>query len=334
MPFWAGFIAMEPAGAAVEGLPDFDDESLVREGAEAKGGDGRAVDRGDRGVDGGGEMHGGRVIDIIHVCFFHQGGGLKEAKGSAEIDRFWMRDFYFFAELAVGGRAEEVDGVALRKVLEEGGPFFFWILLGEPDGRGGDGNIGFGLIGSDFFFIACRRIKVGFGRLVVGECSDKGLVPFDLVAVIDDMGDLFSEKEAQRIFVKADRLFCAGEDGEEAGGGESLNIDHGIVLCSADASCEAPEVLDFMFALVPDEDFVEEGVANEQGFVAFSYQEIDPGVGIEGVEFFDEGGGEDNVTDKRRLYDEDFLHGCKITAFQGRMTVTVPSGFHFMIEEG
>jgi hypothetical protein len=334
MPFWAGFIAMESAGAAVEGLPDLDDESLIREGAEAKGGDGGAVDRGDRGVDGGGEVHGGRIVDIVHVCFFHQGGGLKEAKGSAEIDGFWMRGFYFFAELAVGGRAEEIDGVAQRKVFEESGPFFFWILLGEPDGRGGDGDIGFGLIGLDFFFIACRRIKSGFGRLVVGEGGDKGLVTFDLVAVVDDVGYLFGEEKAERVLVKADRNSCAGKGGKEAGGGESLDVDDGVVPGSADASCEAPEVLEFIFALVPDKDFVKEGVANEEGFVAFSYQEIDLSIRIEGVELLNEGGGEDNVTYKRRLYDEEFLHGCKITAFQGRTTVTVPSGFHFTIEEG
>ena len=66
-----------------------------------------------------------------------------------------------------------------------------------------------------------------------------------------------------------------------------------------------------MFTLVPDEDFVEEGVAGQQGFVAFSYEEIDLGIWIEGVQFFDEGRCQDNITYKRRLYDEEFLHGCK-----------------------
>jgi len=89
-----------------------------------------------------------------------------------------------------------------------------------------------------------------------------------------------------------------------------------------------------MPALIPDENFVEEGMTGQQGLVPFSYQEIDAGIGVKRVKLFDEGRCQHNVTYKRRLYDEEFLHGCKITAFQGRMTLTLPSGFHFTMEEG
>ena len=61
-----------------------------------------------------------------------------------------------------------------------------------------------------------------------------------------------------------------------------------------------------MLPLVPDEDFVQEGMAGQEGFVAFSYQEIDAGIGVVRMKLFDEGGCEDNVTYKRRLYDEEF----------------------------
>lgn len=249
---------METAGAAVERLLDLDDESFVRQRAEAKGGDGGAVDRGDRRIDSRGEMHGGRVVDIVHGGVFHQGGGLQEAKFSAKVDRGFVSGPDLFAQLLVGGCAEEVDGVALRYLLEKGGPLFFWILLGEPDGGGRDGDIGFGLIGVDFFFIACRRIKVGFGRLIVRERGNKGLVPFDLMAVTDDMRDLFGEEKAEGVLVKADRNGCAGKGGEEAGGGESLNIDHDIVPGSTDATDQVVEVPQLMFAFFPDQDFMEE----------------------------------------------------------------------------
>jgi hypothetical protein len=79
---------------------------------------------------------------------------------------------------------------------------------------------------------------------------------------------------------------------------------------------------------------MEEGVPGQQGFVPFSYQEIDAGVGVKRMKLFDEGGCKDNVTYKRRLYDQEFLHGCKITAFQGRMAVIVPSGFHLTMADG
>jgi hypothetical protein len=45
-----------------------------------------------------------------------------------------------------------------------------------------------------------------------------------------------------------------------------------------------------MLTLIPDEHFMEEGVPGQQGFIAFSYQEIDAGVGVKRMKLFDEGG--------------------------------------------
>ena len=278
-------------------------------------------------------MHGGRVIDIVHVCLFHQGGGLQKAQRSAEVDGGGTGGFYLFAQFHVGMGPQKIDGELFWQLFEECRPFFFWILLGEPDGGGGDGEIGFGLIRLDLFFIRCCGIKSGFGRVIVGEGGDEYLVAFDLMPVADDMGDLFGEEETQRVFVKADGPACAGKRGEEAGGGETLDVDHGIVPGPADKSDEVVKVPQLMPALIPDEHFVEEGVAGQEGLIAFSHKEVDMGVGIKGMKFFDEGCCQDNVTYKRRLYDQKFLHGCKVRAFQGRMRVIVPSGFHFTTED-
>ena len=238
MPFWAGSVAMEPAGAAVQGLLDLDDESLVREGAEAESGDGGAIDGGDRGVYGGCEMHGSRIVDIVHGCAFHQGGGLQEAKRPAEIDGAGMGGFYLFAAFFIGWGAEEIDGISMRQLSQEGGPFFGRILFGEPDGGRGDGDIGLDFVRLDFFLIAWRRIKAGFGRLIVGEGCNKSLIAFDLVAVANDVGDLFAEKEAKRVFVKSDCLPRAGEGGEQAGCGEPLDVDNDVIFYMSDGGGE------------------------------------------------------------------------------------------------
>jgi hypothetical protein len=157
--------------------------------------------------------------------------------------------------------------------------------------------------------------------LTVGEVFDEGLVALDLMAVADDMRDLFGEQETQRVLVKADRNGCAGKGGEKAGSGESLNVDNGIVLCLSDGLDQVEQVSLLMLTLVPDEHFMEEGVAGQQGFVPFSYQEIDAGVGVKCMKLFDEGGCKDNVTYKRRLYYQEFLHGCKGRRFYGKLLV-------------
>jgi hypothetical protein len=70
-----------------------------------------------------------------------------------------------------------------------------------------------------------------------------------------------------------------------------------------------------MLAFVPDEDFVEEGVAGQEGLIPFSDEEVDAGIGEVYVEFFDKGRCQDNIAYKRRLYDEEFLHGGKVRWF-------------------
>ena len=51
----------------------------------------------------------------------------------------------------------------------------------------------------------------------------------------------------------------------------------------------------------------------EQGFIAFSDEEIDLGIGVMLVQFFDQRGGQDDVADEGRLYDEEGCrHGTKV----------------------
>jgi len=76
-----------------------------------------------------------------------------------------------------------------------------------------------------------------------------------------------------------------------------------------------------VLAFIPDEDFVEEWVPRQEGLIAFSDQEVDLCVRVIRVKLFDKGGGEDNVTDKGGLYNQEFLHGCKGRRFCGKLFV-------------
>ena len=60
-------------------------------------------------------------------------------------------------------------------------------------------------------------------------------------------------------------------------------------------------------------------MTGEEGFVAFSYEEVNFGVGIVRVEFFEKGRGEDHVADEGGLYNEEFLHGAKVKVYGRKM---------------
>jgi hypothetical protein len=86
VPKGAGFVAVEATWAAFEGFGGLDDESYVRQGAEAKSGDGAAVDGGDGRIDSGCEVQGGGIVDIVHDGGAHEGGGLEKGQLAAEVD--------------------------------------------------------------------------------------------------------------------------------------------------------------------------------------------------------------------------------------------------------
>ncbi len=115
----AGFVAVETAGAAIEGLANLDNIFIVGQGAKAEGGDGGAIDRGDGGIHSGGKMHGGGVVGVIHGRAALEGGGLEETQLAREVDDRWAgrcgRVAYClpdrFAKSVIGRGAEEIDGV-------------------------------------------------------------------------------------------------------------------------------------------------------------------------------------------------------------------------------
>jgi len=313
--FWAGFVAVEAARAAVEGLLDLDDVADVRQGAEAKAGDSGAVDGGDGGVDGGCEVHGGGVVDVVHGGGAHEGGGLEEGELTGEVGYAgwrrvlggwnlggwvlggWGLGFGFLEDVLgqgfIGGGSKQIDMVVFGYLVYEGHPFLLRVLFGKPDGGWGDGDIwDICFVGLDFCLVLSGGVEAGFGWFFVGDIFYKKLVAVDLVegggagfegAGFDgrayDMGDAFGEEAAQGVFVEADGLFCAGEGGEEAGGGEALDVDDLVVVFFADEAAHAPEILQLAFFFIPDQDLVEPGVACEQGFVAFADEEVDLGVG-------------------------------------------------------
>src|ERR1700727_1825988 len=82
----AGAEPMQPAGTAIQGFPDLDNESLVRERSKAESRNSGAIDSRHGRIDSRSEVHRGRIIHIIHYGILHQGGGLEETELAAEVD--------------------------------------------------------------------------------------------------------------------------------------------------------------------------------------------------------------------------------------------------------
>src|SRR5690349_8766579 len=125
-------------------------------------------------------------------------------------------------------------------MLQKADPFFGWILFGEPDRCRTNGNIVPLPILPDFLVITCRRIQMGMGGLRVGEILDQSLVAIDLVPFADQVRHSFGKQPAERVLIEADRLPGPRESGQQAGGGEALNIDDLVIPGAANVSPETP----------------------------------------------------------------------------------------------
>ena len=67
-----------------------------------------------------------------------------------------------------------------------------------------------------------------------------------------------------------------------------------------------------MFLLIPYQHFVKEWMSIQQGLIALADEEVDLGIGIEGMQLFDDAGSQHYVTNKRCLYDKKFLHDANL----------------------
>jgi hypothetical protein len=102
--------------------------------------------------------------------------------------------------------------------------------------------------------------------------------------------------------------------GHEAGGGEALEVDHIIVAGFADKMYDAVQVGILVLSFIPDDDFGEIRVLEQEAFVAFAEEKIDAGAGKILMQFLDEGSGEDDIAEKSGLYDKEFIQCFELRA--------------------
>src|SRR5579859_7553954 len=133
-----GFETMQPAGTAIEPFLDFHDKTPVGKRTEPEGWDGGAVYCRYRRVNGRSEMHGRRIIHIIHGSVLHQGRRLKKGKLSGKIGncRMGSEGPDFFTEPLIQWSAQQIDPERRRDLVDKADPFILRVLFGEPDGCG------------------------------------------------------------------------------------------------------------------------------------------------------------------------------------------------------
>jgi hypothetical protein len=120
--------------------------------------------------------------------------------------------------------------------------------------------------------------------------------------------DASVEQKMQGIPIESDPFLSPGERRQQAGREEALYIDDRVITSASDDAQQSKEVPEFPLLFVPYQYFSQVWVSGEQGFVAFSDKEIDLGIGMVLTQFFDQHGGQNDVADESRLYDEE---GCR-----------------------
>src|SRR6218665_3162841 len=113
---------------------------------------------------------------------------------------------------------------------------------------------------------------------------------------------LFLKKKRERIFIKPYGCFGAGESREQTARGEALHIDRGIVFCAAHFAEETPQIAKLFF-LIPNQKFIYMRMTFQQFLVAFSQQEMNRAFRMLLLNFFCEGGRQNDVAQKSGLYD-------------------------------
>jgi hypothetical protein len=120
--------------------------------------------------------------------------------------------------------------------------------------------------------------------------------------------DASVEQEMQGIPIESDPFLSPGERRQQAGRKEALYIDDCVITSASDDAQQSKEVPEFPLLFVPYHYLSQVWVSREQGFIAFSDEEIDLGIGMVLTQFFDQRSGQDDVADEGRLYDEE---GCR-----------------------
>lgn len=146
---------------------------------------------------------------------------------------------------------------------------------------------------------------------------DQALVPVGFVQMTfggeSAVRDASVEEKMQGIPIESDPFLSPGERRQQAGREEALYIDDCLITSASDDAQQSKEVPEFPLLFVPYHYLSQVWVSLEQGFIAFSDEEIDLGIGVMLVQFFDQRGGQDDVADEGRLYDEEGCrHGTKV----------------------
>lgn len=161
--------------------------------------------------------------------------------------------------------------------------------------------------------ILFRRIEPGSFRFFIRKVRDQVIIPLYFVpAVAHGVSNLPVKKEAKGVAFKTDLLFCTGECCKKSCIEIPLKVDHLVVPVLPDGFQELQEILLFSLFFVPHQHFKYVGIVQEQFFIPFSYEVINPGTRKMPGQLLSDGGTEHYITDKRGLYDQEFLHGAKL----------------------
>ena len=265
-------------------------------------------------------MKGTRVVDEIHDRTGLQGDRLQEAQFPGEVGypvTAAGEGAHLFADGVIGRTGDKENLITLLRCFDKGSPGVDGQLLGEPDGGGGNTDVGFRLISRDYSLVGLRRIQAGFGRDGIRQMFDQALVPVGFVQMTfrgeSTVRDASVEVKMQGIPIESDPFLSPGERRQQTGREESLCIDDRVITSASDDAQQSKEVPEFPLLFVPYQYFSQVWVSREQGFVAFSDEEIYGCIGVMLVQFFDQRGGQDDVADEGRLYDEEGCrHGTKV----------------------
>ena len=134
---------------------------------------------------------------------------------------------------------------------------------------------------------------------------DQALVPVGFVQMTfsgeSAMWDASVEQKMQGIPIESDPFLSPGKRRQQAGRKEALYIDDCVIISASDDAQQSKEVPEFPLLFVPYQYFSQVWVSREQGFIAFSDEEIDLGIGMVLTQFFDQRGRQDGVADEGRV---------------------------------